>query len=580
MAATREAGFGDEVKRRIILGTYALSSGYYDAYYGQAQKVRRLIAHDFAAAFERADVLVSPTAPTTAFRLGAKLDDPLAMYLNDVATIPANLAGIPGMSVPSGLATEDGLPTGFQILAPAMQDERLYAVGAALEQAHRRVGRAAARPGARPAVTSAPMGAGQPPCRTQRRTGLSHDPGTPRRPFPSTTTIAAYDPVLGLEVHVELNTATKMFCGCPTEFGAEPNTQTCPVCLGLPGALPVVNAVASSRRSGSGWRSTARSRSGAGSPGRTTSIRTCPRTSRPRSTTSRSPSTGTSTSSSRTARPTGSRSSGPTWRRTPASRCTSAARPGASTAPTHSLVDYNRAGIPLIEIVTKPLTGAGSARPSGPAYVATLRDLLKALGVSDVRMEQGSMRCDVNLSLMPKGRPRSPSAPAPRPRTSTRCGRSSGPCATRWGGTPRCSARWHHPAGDPALARGHRGHDLGREKSDAEDYRYFPEPDLVPVAPSRELVEACGRPARAAGSGASGCRVSGATPTWRCATSSTPGWSTSSRRPSPPVRPRRVRASGGPVRWRGAPTPRVSTCRRTPLGWGSARHPSSSSRAS
>ncbi|MEI2777481.1 MAG: Asp-tRNA(Asn)/Glu-tRNA(Gln) amidotransferase subunit GatA [Tetrasphaera sp.] len=133
MAATREAGFGDEVKRRIILGTYALSSGYYDAYYGSAQKVRRLIADDFARAFEQADVLVSPTAPTTAFRFGDKIDDPMAMYLNDIATIPANLAGVPGMSLPSGVAPEDGLPVGFQILAPATQDDRLYAVGAALE---------------------------------------------------------------------------------------------------------------------------------------------------------------------------------------------------------------------------------------------------------------------------------------------------------------------------------------------------------------------------------------------------------------------------------------------------------------
>jgi aspartyl-tRNA(Asn)/glutamyl-tRNA(Gln) amidotransferase subunit A len=135
MAATRDAGFGPEVKRRIILGTYALSSGYFDAYYGQAQKVRRLIADDFGRAFESADVLVSPTAPTTAFPIGEKLDDPLAMYLNDVATIPANLAGIPGMSIPSGLADEDGLPTGIQILAPATADDRLYAAGAALERA-------------------------------------------------------------------------------------------------------------------------------------------------------------------------------------------------------------------------------------------------------------------------------------------------------------------------------------------------------------------------------------------------------------------------------------------------------------
>jgi aspartyl-tRNA(Asn)/glutamyl-tRNA(Gln) amidotransferase subunit A len=135
MAATRDAGFGDEVKRRIILGTYALSSGYYDAYYGSAQKVRALIAQDFAAAYEQVDVLVSPTAPTTAFKLGDKLEDPMAMYLNDIATIPANLAGVPGMSIPSGLADEDGLPAGIQILAPATKDERLYSVGAALEKA-------------------------------------------------------------------------------------------------------------------------------------------------------------------------------------------------------------------------------------------------------------------------------------------------------------------------------------------------------------------------------------------------------------------------------------------------------------
>jgi aspartyl-tRNA(Asn)/glutamyl-tRNA(Gln) amidotransferase subunit A len=133
MRATREAGFGDEVKRRIILGTYALSSGYYDAYYGQAQKVRTLISRDFDAAFAQADVLVSPTAPTTAFPIGDKVDDPLAMYLNDLATIPANLAGVPGISVPSGLADEDGLPAGFQVLAPALADDRCYRVGAALE---------------------------------------------------------------------------------------------------------------------------------------------------------------------------------------------------------------------------------------------------------------------------------------------------------------------------------------------------------------------------------------------------------------------------------------------------------------
>jgi len=134
MAATREAGFGPEVKRRIILGTYALSAGYYDAYYGSAQKVRTLVQRDFAAAFDQVDLLISPSAPTTAFPLGERLDDPLSMYLNDLTTIPANLAGVPGMSIPNGLAPEDSLPTGVQLMAPQREDARLYRYGAALER--------------------------------------------------------------------------------------------------------------------------------------------------------------------------------------------------------------------------------------------------------------------------------------------------------------------------------------------------------------------------------------------------------------------------------------------------------------
>jgi aspartyl-tRNA(Asn)/glutamyl-tRNA(Gln) amidotransferase subunit A len=135
MALTRAEGFGAEVKRRIMLGTYALSSGYYDAYYGKAQQVRTLIIRDFEAAFEQVDVLVSPTTPTTAFPIGERADDPLAMYLADLCTIPSDLAGNAALSVPCGLAPEDGLPVGLQIMAPVLADDRCYRVAAAVEAA-------------------------------------------------------------------------------------------------------------------------------------------------------------------------------------------------------------------------------------------------------------------------------------------------------------------------------------------------------------------------------------------------------------------------------------------------------------
>jgi aspartyl-tRNA(Asn)/glutamyl-tRNA(Gln) amidotransferase subunit A len=135
MALTREAGFGAEVKRRIILGTYALSSGYYDAYYGKAQQVRTLIIRDFDAAFGQVDVLVSPATPTTAFPLGERADDPMAMYLADLCTIPSDLAGNAAISVPCGLAPENGLPVGLHVMAPVLADDRLYRVAAAAEAA-------------------------------------------------------------------------------------------------------------------------------------------------------------------------------------------------------------------------------------------------------------------------------------------------------------------------------------------------------------------------------------------------------------------------------------------------------------
>ncbi len=183
-----------------MLGTFALASGYYDAYYLRAQKVRTLIRRDFAAAFEQVDVIVSPTSPTVAFRLGERVQDPLAMYLSDVCTIPSSLAGPPGAVDP-------------------------------LRPLRRPAGRAAAR---RPGLQREPPARRRPRARGRDRL----------RPAPAggpDEHRARWEPVIGLEIHVQLSTRTKMFCGCELSFGDPPNTHTCPVCLAHPGALPVIN---------------------------------------------------------------------------------------------------------------------------------------------------------------------------------------------------------------------------------------------------------------------------------------------------------------------------------------------------
>jgi aspartyl-tRNA(Asn)/glutamyl-tRNA(Gln) amidotransferase subunit B len=311
--------------------------------------------------------------------------------------------------------------------------------------------------------------------------------------------IARFDPVMGLEVHVELSTATKMFCGCATAFGAPPNSQVCPVCLGLPGALPVVNAAAveSAIRIGlalnceiAEWCRFARKNyfypdmpknfqtSQYDEPiaynGHLdvqledgTSFRIEIERAHMEEDTGKSLHIGGAT--------------------------------GRIHGADHSLVDYNRAGIPLIEIVTKPIVGAGERAPEvARAYVSALRDLMRALEVSDVRMEQGSMRCDANVSLRARAAD-GPTGPEQLAvplgtRTETKNVNSlrSVERAVRYeisrhaailagGGSILQETRhWHEDTGVTTS---------GREKSDAEDYRYFPEPDLVPVAPPRELVE-------------------------------------------------------------------------------------------
>ena len=300
--------------------------------------------------------------------------------------------------------------------------------------------------------------------------------------------LAAYDPALGLEVHVELNTATKMFCGCPAVFGGEPNTQVCPTCLGLPGAMPVVNgkAVESAIRIGlalncdiAEWCRFARKNYFY--PDMPKNFQT-----------------------SQYDEPIAFDGymdvevDGETFRveieRAHMEEDTGkSTHVGGSTGRIHgadySLVDYNRAGIPLIEIVTRPILGAGEKAPAvARAYVSQLRDLIVALGVSEARMDQGNLRADVNLSLSPKG------SGTLGTRTETKNVNSfrSVERAVRFEMQRHAAIldagqaifqetrHWHEDTGITTA---------GRPKSDADDYRYFPEPDLVPVAPSREWVE-------------------------------------------------------------------------------------------
>ena len=306
--------------------------------------------------------------------------------------------------------------------------------------------------------------------------------------LPYAEALAAYDPVLGLEVHVELNTISKMFCGCSTAFGAEPNTQVCPVCLGLPGSLPVVNAkaVESAIRIGLALNCT---------------IAEWCRFSRKNYFYPDMPKNYQISQYDEPIAYDGWTEvvlGGQIFRigieRAHMEEDTGKSlHVGGATGRIHgaeySLLDYNRSGVPLIEIVTKPIEGTGAKAPEvARAYVTMLRDLLRALGVSDVRMEQGSLRCDANVSLRPVGT----SAFGTRTETKNVNSLRSVERAVRYeitrqaavlasGGTVIQETRhWHEDSGMTTP---------GRNKETSEDYRYFPEPDLVPVAPSREWVE-------------------------------------------------------------------------------------------
>ncbi len=427
---TRAAGFGNEVKRRLMLGTYVLSAGYYDAYYGQAQKVRTLVRRDFEQAFARVDMIVAPTTPGVAFKMGEK-EDPLQMYLNDIFTIPVNLAGLPGRVDPGRLHPD------------------------------RPADRAAAhRPGLRrgDAVPRGP------------RLPAGHHLAHPQAHAMSET--PRYETVIGLEVHAQLATVTKMFCGCRATFGEAPNTQTCPVCLGLPGSLPVIN-----RRAIEFGTMTALAL-GCGVNGLNRFARKH----------YYYPDMPKNYQISQYEEPLAEHGrlavdAGGGPREIGIQRVHleedvgKLVHEGAlETAPSSS-VDFNRAGVPLMEIVSKPDL---QSPEEAAAYLKTLRAILIYLRVCDGNMEEGSLRCDANISLRPHGQVEYGTKVEIKNMNSFRNVRDALEYEMRR--QARALETGERIVQETRLWDPDRAITVSmRSKEFAHDYRYFPEPDLPPL---------------------------------------------------------------------------------------------------
>ena len=421
------------------MDSFVLSSGYYDAYYLKALRTKALIKQAFDKAFAKYDMIVAPAAPTTAPELGKSLSDPMKMYLSDIYTISVNLAGLPGISIPVGKDSK-GLPVGMQLIGDCFQEKKIIQAAYTFEQTR---------------TYEAPQFA---------------EGG-------KIVMAKQYETVIGLEVHVELATKTKIFCGCSTQFGGAPNTHTCPVCTGMPGSLPVLN------------RQVVEYAMGIGLATHCDITRVCKFDRKNYF----YPDNPQNYQISQLYLPIARNGYveievGDTKKKIRIHEMHMEEDAGKlihDEWDDTSLVDYNRSGVPLVEIVSEPDMRSAE---EVIAYLEKLRTTIQYLGASDCKLQEGSMRADVNLSVREMG------ASEFGTRTEMKNLNSFKAIARAIEGERERQIELLE-AGKKVVQETRRWDDnkesshAMRSKEDAQDYRYFPEPDLVPIVISQEWID-------------------------------------------------------------------------------------------
>ena len=467
---TRARGFGTEVRRRLMIGTYVLSAGYYDAYYVRAQKIRTLIKRDFERVFaDGVDAILTPATPSAAFGIGEKgSDNPVEMYLNDVFTVTVNMAGLPGLVAPAGLSSE-GLPLGLQLIGRPFDEETLFALGETIEQSAGRTtlpepwwaeARALTFRRISDKSRAIHMATDRPSAKLMK--GATGD----------------WEVIIGLEVHAQVTSRSKLFSAASTAFGGEPNSHVSLVDAAMPGMLPVINreCVAQAVRTGLGLKAKINRRS-------TFDRKNYFYPDLPQGyqiSQYKSPIVGEGEIEVELT-PDHSIKVG-------IERLHLEQDAGKSLhdqSPTMSFVDLNRSGVALMEIVSKPdMRSADEAK----AYVSKLRTLLRYIGSSDGDMEKGNLRADVNVSVRRPGEGLGTRCEIKNVNSIRFIGQAIETEARRQialvedGGTVEQETRLFDPA---------RGETRSlRSKEEAHDYRYFPDPDLLPLEFDEAFVEA------------------------------------------------------------------------------------------